>query len=248
MASSQYEKDKLAKKSAADVKKIQIEHTPIPEILTDGPIVPKTFREKWDNFWYHYKMHVIAGIIVFALLLSMVLSFVLQTRYDASLTILSEVSFDGAFDLINQDIGKVLVDYDDNGESLLRINPIQMAKPGSNVQVDPRSAMANQAKLMGILSDRQSYLYMLEDYSYGELKELGVEFLDLTTLSSSERIDGDKYSLKDSKFSELIQLNQMMDDMYLCLIDIKVFDKIKEKQQKAYDNEVNFLNKIIEYN
>lgn len=48
-------------------------------------VKPVTFRQKWNNYWYHYKLHTFAAVIAVALVSFFVYDMVTKEEYDISI-------------------------------------------------------------------------------------------------------------------------------------------------------------------
>lgn len=248
MAANDYNKDKQAKIDTANALRARQDHLPTPPKDTSEVIVPKTFKQKWDNYWYHYKYHTFGIIAVIILFSSLFLNILIPQKYDASLTLLSQYSFEGASVLINEGIDGLLDDYDNNKKISLNLSILQV-EHGDNKTLDPQVFQANQAKLLANLSVGDQFLFMIDQANIDYLKANGIIFADLTQYSASENIiDKTKYSLKDTHVSEQIGLTSTLDDMYLCLIDKSTYDEKRQSQEKfidLYTRDENFLKNMI---
>ncbi|MBP0989877.1 MAG: hypothetical protein J5874_01680, partial [Oscillospiraceae bacterium] len=49
-------------------------------------IQPKTFKEKWENYWYHYKFRTIVGIFVAVAAILLIKDIFFKPKYDIELT------------------------------------------------------------------------------------------------------------------------------------------------------------------
>ena len=249
MADSQYNKDKLAKKLTLDVKKAQSNNSFSTQDFSKDKILPVTFQQKWDNFWYHYKFHMLAAAFVVVLILSLIVSLVSRVKFDSTLTILCEYDFQTSYDNFNMNIDEVLPDYNEDGQSSLGINSILIAdETNPDVSHSGEILMASQARIMGTLTDGESFLYMLDDNSYEQLQELGTVFLDLNKLGTSPNIINDKYYLKNTEISKLWEVESITTDMFLCILDYSNIDKLNKLEKLFYNNNLDFMKNIIEYN
>lgn len=247
MATSQYEQDKLAKKRQADTLKARQDNSSVASELNDNTIVLTTRKQKIENFWYHYKVHVIVGILLVAMATHLFISIFYKAKFDVTLNIVSEQSFEGASDYFVGRIDEILLDYDGDGKKKMNVNPMQVSSGANSNGLAGEALMANQAKLLSTTGDTKMLLYLVDQGGYDVVTEIGLKFKDLSEFNSAN-IQGDKYSLKDTKLSELLALDDMLDNMYLCIVDFENYDKKKASSQKVYDREYDFLSKLIEYN
>jgi len=237
---------KIDKVKSIQVKKSENSDEQVYEKVE--PILPKTFIERLANYWYHYKIHTIAGMFLLIILVAFILNIFTTDKFDIRLIIVSEKTFSGSNSFVQEALIGYLPDYDGNGESKIAVTNILLDISGKS-DVDPRALEADRAKLLATTSDNQSFLYLLDANSYKELVDIGVVFKDLSEVASNSHILKDKYELKGSKINAKIGLNNMVDDMYLCLVDFDKFDekaKNKIKVKNEYENQKAFLQKLIE--
>ncbi|WMJ23560.1 hypothetical protein RBG61_02485 [Paludicola sp. MB14-C6] len=245
---SQYEKDKLAKKEAAMVMKQKAAQTP-QVIEKDEVMKPKTFKEKWQNYWYHYKIQTLLGALAVIMIVSLLWTQFTRPTFDASYTIVTESTYDGAQSYMEEILSSFVLDNDKNGKKQINVEAI-MIGAGNNGNTSTEVLQMNRTKLIGKISKNDSFLYMVDSACYKDMKDFGVVFQDLSKLSDNKRVDGDKYSLKDSKFAIKMGMSKMFDDMYLCLIDFNQFgekEKGKNSIKNAYQNDKKLLEAIMQY-
>lgn len=247
MSSSDYERDKQARKELAKAKVAMQNHQPVDDIVAEK-IVPHTRKEKWDNFWYHYKFHVLGGVFALSLITTFIYSIVSKPKYDCSLVLVTQRPFDSTQEFFNLHADKILPDFDNNGATILDVLPITLVEYNDKALVDPNAAMANQAKLLGVLSGGENFLYLVDDFTYEELEKFGVAFDDIEDLDpGNERIDGDKYALGNSEVSRLWEMGELMEEYSLCIMDYSKFEKRSEDMDEAYNRQLEFLKSILAF-
>lgn len=252
MSNKEYLNAKQAKIEAIRAKVAQ-QSQPIPETPAKAqPYVPKTFREKWKNFWYHYKVLVIAITFVVICAISLLWNVIFTEKFDATMIVVSQKSFEGGATIIKDNLDKFLPDYDHNGKIKSSIISIQLEGDKAS-NLPPQMLQMNQSKLLGLIAKGDTFLYILDQSSYDQMKSIGVKFKDLSTLTTSEGINNDnfkdKYNLRDTKLSEKLGLSGVLNDMFICLIDFDSYDekaKTKEKLVEQYSYEKDLLLKMIE--
>ncbi len=249
-SNSQYDKDKQAKIDALRVMKEKQGNISDIAVESSQSLVPKTFKQKWSNYWYHYKFHTIAIIFVSIIVLVSFWNIIFREKFDATFTVISEKSFEGSVDIFKKGFNDIIIDYDNNGKKAVDVTTIQLAVK-ENSEMTPQMMQMNRTKILGMLSAGETFLFLLDQECYNELKESEVQFKDLNSLVTSDRINGDKYNLTGSKLSEELGFDSTLDNMFLCLIDFDKYDekaKSKEKLKKSYENEKDFLIRMIDKN
>lgn len=246
MASSQYEKDKQARKAKTEVLRAKHDDTTIKSDLNDNTIAMTTFKQKFENFWYHYKVHVIVGILLVAMGTHLFISIFFKPKFDATLNIISSSSFEGSSIFFLEHIEEILPDYDKDGRVTMEVNPIQVGG-GEQSPLAGDALSAQQAKFFATTSDNKLFLYLLDDTGYKSAVDIGMSFKDLSEFNSPN-IKGDKYYLNETKLSELFSLDDTLNDMYLCIVDFEKYTSKSNSSQKIYDRNYDFLKRMIEYN
>ena len=216
---------------------------PLPS--AGGALQPSTPREKWENYWYHYKWHTMAGIFVL-IFLGIALSHMLfPTRYDVSLTLVSKESFEGANQVMLPGLESFCEDYDGNGKTAVDFTAFQL----SGVGMTPQMEEMNRMKLMAHSSLAENFVYLLDDTGYTQLTEIGMDFLDLDRWISSGRVDGDRYRLDDSELAKRLGVDQLLDVMYLCFVDYTQFEDGWESDRdlfQAYERNRSFFENLVQ--
>lgn len=243
---SEYEKDRQAKLEALKVYKQKTENI-VPEKEKTEIIKPKTFKEKWENYWYHNKIPTFIGAIAVIFVVTLLWNMLSKPSFDATFTIVTESAYDGSESFVENKLLPFIDDVDGNGKKKILVESyyIIVGKSGAAAE----TVQMNRAKLIAKLNKNDAFLYMVDGVTYQDMKDLGVVFKDLTDISDSNRVDGDRYSLKDTNFAKALQLSDSSDEMYLCLIDYDGFaQKDKESIKEIYNNDMALLKSIIAYN
>ena len=84
-----------------------------------------TFKQKIENFWYHYKWHTI--IIVFFIITGLVCLVQCSTKEqpdDKALLYVNQNLLDNAANDLSDKLGGYIEDYNGNGEVLYRVNNV----------------------------------------------------------------------------------------------------------------------------
>lgn len=215
------------------------------------PLKPTTFKEKWINYWYHYKGltfgTLFAGILVF----TFVWQIATRTVYDATMMIVSALPFDSVSESFEAKLSPIVNDYTKNGKIDLDVLPIQQDNEGK-YEVSPEMVQANFVKLTASISGVETYIYMLDEGNYKALKEMEMQFMDLSELVSADKLGDtpDRYPLKDTKLAKLLDVEQATENMYLCFLD---YDSMDEKRQQKkeikanYERDLPFFKALLEY-
>lgn len=221
------------------------------EPLLGEPVFPRTFKEKWANYWYHYKLLTFGIAFAAIITISFVGSIIFKTKYDAYLTIASLYPYDTLVQTIVKEITPFTTEATGNDKIDIAVFPIQIDFEGKYGGT-PELMQANVAKLMGQVSTMESFIYLLDDTAYEYILEMGLPFLDLSGTVSPDRLSQDNklYSIKDSALTAELDMGTMFDELNLCIVD---FDQLGESQKKnkkivtAYERDKALFDKIVEF-
>lgn len=105
-----------AQRDLIELKKMQrgeIDPGPKP---SEEAVLPKTFKEKLVNFFYHYKYVVLASVFAAVVLTILIVNLVTRVDYDTKIVVFS---YDVSYDLYNEKIAEyfesICPDINDNG-------------------------------------------------------------------------------------------------------------------------------------
>ena len=190
---------------------------------------PKDFKGKMSNWWYHNKIPVFIGSIALCVVIMLVCGLAIPQKFDGSFTIVSEISYMGSESFIKPTITDYAQKVLNKERKKIKINYANFYIPSNVVSadVDTQFVSYEQAKLVGRLSTAEGYIYAVDDFNYKQLKEIGIEFKDLSQYSDNKNVEGDRFKLNGTKLGTALKMPDK--DMYLCLVD---FDKFDEKAKK----------------
>ena len=244
----EYKKERQELVEARRLKNKQAPTGIFPE-KGEEPIVPKTFGEKWKNFWYHYKFHMLALALVLVIVVVFLWQVVFPTRYDASMTIVSSSSFEGSYDVVSPGLLPLLADQNGDDKILLDYATFQLAVKDERSEMTPQTLEMTRSKLLGRVSTWECFLFLMDETGYEQLTSVGAVFMDLSeAFPDNDRIRGDKYDLGGSELAKLMNLDNMLEDKFLCFIDYNDFDEKSQQKKKiktAYEHDWAFLQKLV---
>ena len=94
-------------------------------------IVPRTFKEKWINYWYHYKLVTLAAVAGAALVFSFVWSVTHATKYDASISVVTSFPFETIGESLHRELDPFLEDGNGDGKVNLLLAYYALPDPDS---------------------------------------------------------------------------------------------------------------------
>lgn len=252
MSKREYQNDKKAKLEAMRVKKLSAEAVISQQENRSGAAqaetnMPMSFKNKWGNYWYHYKYITIGMAFVVVCVVSILFSIFANKKFDITIAIASETSFDGGDTVMEENLLQFVKDYDGNGKPEVNIQTFQLEGTES-ANISSQMLYMNHAKLLGTVADGETFIYMLDEEAYRQLKEVDVQFLDLQKLTDSQRVEGDKYLLNGANLNQKLGLNAVLDDMFICIIDFDKFNQNSRKNEKIlreYEKSKSFFLDIV---
>lgn len=202
---------------------------------------PKTFKGKWDNFWYHYKLLVIGIVVIVGLATFLIYDIATKTKYDITIMLASSHELSTPIDNIEEfqtQISEYAKDYNSDNEINISLSDIRV-----NENADAMTLQANIAKFMVSLSSVNDIIYIFDENLYNQCVDQGATFVDLSQYFYNENIVSDKYYLKnDSRFSGILGY----EDMFLVVRDVNALGKIDDKMTTRYENAMDFVGNIVE--
>ena len=120
------EEQRKARQEFLELKKMQNGEMKAPPKPSEVAIVPKTPKEKWDNFWFQYKWYVIAVVATVVILTVLIAQCATKTEYD-----LKAVYFvyNTALDAQTEKIADYLEKYadDTNGDGDINVQVVNVS-------------------------------------------------------------------------------------------------------------------------
>lgn len=161
MSNKIIEEQRRAREEFVKLKKMQ--HGEIAADTVEEKIVPKTFREKMQNYWYHFKWHTIAAVFSAVVITVMVAQCAKREKYDF-ITVL--FTYTPVMDSQTQEIEEYLEQFakDIDGDGKANVQVVNCSFNGEN-----GNAQALQIALMKLQSmiaaEPKAMLFILDDKS-----------------------------------------------------------------------------------
>ena len=170
-----------------------------------------TKKQKIQNFWFYYRIHVIATIGAVIMLGVLIYDIMSQVESDYTLGLitaypLTQETLIGMQDAINE----IADDRNEDGEVVVTLSHYQMA---IEENADPMMQMAATTRLSGDISVSASMIYMIDTpESYMPILEGMFTYNDGTPLPASGAVDVENlgYSLEDiSAFNDIYGIDRL---------------------------------------
>lgn len=204
---------------------------------------PTTFKEKWANYWYHYKAMTFCILAIAALVILFVHDMLTKDKFDLEImAITTSANANYSYEGVEETLTQYVEDVNKDDKKRVLIDPITL-DDNPNGMEDANYRMAAVVKYQASVSEVYHIVYILDQVQYDDLKELGATFVDLSDYSDNSNVDGDKYYIKDdSDFESLPNRENLM----LVVRDIQNSSKRNHKKtQEIYQRDLEVVKKII---
>ena len=158
------EEQRRAREEFLELKKMQSGEMKAPPKPSEVAIVPKTPKEKWDNFWFQYKWHVTAIVAVTVILAVLITQCATRTKYDLEVVYFTyTATLDEQTDKIAEYIEKYASDI--NGDGAVNVQVINCSFTDNSGNVQYKNTMLTKLQSL-IAGDQNALLYITDEKSY----------------------------------------------------------------------------------
>lgn len=164
------EEQRRARQEFLELKKMQSGEMKAPPKPSEVAIVPKTPKEKWDNFWFQYKWYVVAITAVTVVLAVLITQCATRTKYDMEVVYFT---YTAALDEQTNAVAKYIAGYaeDVNGDGEINIQVVNCSFNGKSGDTQYRYTMMTKLQAM-IAGDQNAMLFITDEDSYKYLADL----------------------------------------------------------------------------
>lgn len=129
-------------------------------------IVPKTGKEKRENWWFYHKTHLIVAVIAVALVSYFAYSIITREKPDYNVTIMTEYTMPAELvqDLEDQ-LQRYAADLNGDGKTVVSLQHLQFST-SSTSEYDTGMLQASFVKFAADSSSADSVLFIYDDASY----------------------------------------------------------------------------------
>ncbi len=137
------------------------------DTIHSGVIELKTAKDKRANWWYYHKKHLFVGILVGAIVVSMVYSIVSKVEPDYTIGMITSYSLPGA---VQEELEQTLTAYADDrngdGKVVVQVNSYVF---GSET-ADPQAVQASYARFAGDVTMGSCMIYFHDEAGFSALR------------------------------------------------------------------------------
>ncbi|MEA4832078.1 MAG: hypothetical protein VB118_05615 [Oscillospiraceae bacterium] len=208
-----------------------------------------TFRQKVENYWYHYKWVTVAGIFVVVFIV--VCSVQMAIKKDADVTFMyagpASVSYQHLDDL-KTSCRDVLHDY--NGDGSINVNYIEYSiytDSNGDVLFDNQMNTFEMYRQQLLAGDAQ--IYLLESTYYDDLldDDLLVPFVEFMDAAPADSYDAYSYMLGNLDIYKLPGFDQLPADTIICLRSKQTIGISENEAEERYQNALKAYKDIISF-
>lgn len=163
-----FEEQKKARQEFLELKKMQSGEMEAPPKPSELAVLPKTPKEKLNNFWFQYKWHTIAVVALVVVLSVLISQCATRTKYDIEVvfftyTPVMDIQIDEVADYIAKHARDV------NGDGEINIQVVNCSFNNSGTDNQYRYTMLTKLQAL-IAGDQNALLYITDDKSYKYLE------------------------------------------------------------------------------
>lgn len=164
------EEQRKARQEFLELKKMQHGEIPAPPKPSETSVLPKTPKEKWNNFWYQYKWYVVAITAIVAVLSVLTVQCATRTKYDLEVVYFT---YNAVLDEQTAAVADYIKQYakDINGDGEVNVQVINCSY--SKASGDTQYQYTMMSKLQAIIAgDQNALLFITDEASYKYLNEI----------------------------------------------------------------------------
>lgn len=166
-----------------------------------------TNEEKWSNFWFYHKWHIVAIICAAAMIGMFVYEIVTRVQYDYTIGLITEQTLpSGTVEALKLELERVCDDFNGNGKVDIDIMEYNFSISGDNI-IDPNMHAANITRLMGDIQTGQSMLFLTDNVKGVQEGQMFLAYNDGTTPKTDAKIDYNNMGRKWTDCPLLKELN-----------------------------------------
>lgn len=125
---------------------------------------PETPKQKWQNFWFYYRWHVVIGAVVIILVAFFLHDILSVVKPDYQIALVTQFNYsDDAISSLETELAKSGVDLNSDGKVVVQITSNVISSDGSG---DMNAQMAGVVKLDADMASGTSMIFLTDDASF----------------------------------------------------------------------------------
>ncbi len=205
-------------------------------------LTQQEFKRKWENYWYYYKWHTIAGLFVLLLVVIFIRDMVGREKYDANILLAtSRFVSDEQVAEFEQQAEKYFTDIDGDGQVNLSVIPIQIQKGENGQPADPQYAYSMQVKLMAEVSSDRAMIYVFDQDFYDLFTQEATPRNLTADFPGNPQVQGPVWMIGESEFAKQGFLKD-----YTPTTGVKIYATMGDSSQITKPEEQEQYSKVFE--
>lgn len=215
-------------------------------------LVPKTFKQKWKNYWYHYKGTTWMTVFILVLVVWFIHDMFFSPKPDLSIGIATYTGVSYFTEDISEDLGAYAGDYNEDGQVL-----ISASESYFNME-DAEMVSAYYQKFIAEISGGSELVFILDDFTYDvvldntEGESMFIDFGEL--YPDVNYIEGDKIDITEHPLGTLWHLKSLGSTelegygdrrYYLCVRYLGNSARDNEENREELADALDFVNNIV---
>ena len=215
-------------------------------------LVPKTFKQKWKNYWYHYKGTTWLTVFISVLVVWFIHDMFFSPKPDLSIGIATYTGVSYFTEDISEDLGAYAGDYNEDGQVL-----ISASESYFNME-DAEMVSAYYQKFIAEISGGSELVFILDDFTYDvvldntEGESMFIDFGEL--YPDVDYIEGDKIDITEHPLGTLWHLPSLGSTelegygdrrYYLCVRYLGNSARDNEENREELADALDFVNNIV---
>lgn len=209
-----------------------------------------TFLGWLDNVWYHFKAQIVIGALALIIVIVGVTQMIVREEHDVFVYCVGEAGLTAkASDEFMQEMqNKFTYDYNGDGKKVvdIKIDKFIMTEnaAGNRIVYNPSEQLSVSERFNLELAAGECVVYIMEPaFFYGNLDYLA-PFSETLGYEPEGTLEGKGMRLSDiPSYKATFTLGYFPEDYVICLAD-----KASRYNEEYYNNNVEFLRNLIEYN
>lgn len=155
------EEQRKARQNFLELKKMQHGEMEPEAKPSEVALKPTTPKEKWQNYWYHFKWHTIAVVFLAVVITVLTVQCANREKYDFQVVYFSYQSvLDSQLDKVEEYIEKHAADIDGNGE--VNVSVVNCSFSEESKDINYRNTVFSKIQAMLVVDDT-SIMYIVDD-------------------------------------------------------------------------------------
>lgn len=250
--------DEQKKRERIEVDKIKqgkMENIYAKEYEKYVPLTPKTFKQKYHNFWFHHRVTVFVITLFVVIAGYFVVDLITRPNYDTTVVLAAEGVYNFYQEAFEGYFNQYADDYNADGKTMTCTAVVSLKDKDSR-DAKNEFAIANKSKLTGMLASCEHSIFLLDDVGYEHISDVNDKvFEDLSKLyPKNPRVKKDRYYVKGTDLEKYliekgVAPEHISDTLSICVRSVNNLPTgYQDKYKASYEKYHTLVDKIIATN